>query len=84
MRTITEDECNAKVRPVWTAQGKLLYVGELVDAPRVGRPAAPKASQLKVSRTKYIAEVSCPEQTHFFLHLLISLPIEAHRAGSYV
>lgn len=56
VRTINEAECNTKVRPVWTTQGKLLYVGELVDTPRLGRPVPAKASQLKVSRMKYIPE----------------------------
>jgi len=84
VRTINEDECNAKVRPVWTTQGKLLYVGELVDAPRLGRPVPPKASQLKVSRMKYIPEVSCPKATSSFPYLLTFLATEAHRAGSYV
>ena len=84
MRTINEDECNAKVRPIWTAQGKLLYVGELVDTPRLGRSAPSKASQLRVSRTKYIPEVNCPESTSSFPHLLTFLVTEAHRAGGYV
>ncbi|KAF8473419.1 nuclear protein 96-domain-containing protein [Kalaharituber pfeilii] len=57
-RVISQEECNSTVRPVWSAEGKLLYVGELVDSIKQGKPSHPLASKARVAQLKSIPEKS--------------------------
>ncbi|KAI5809021.1 nuclear protein 96-domain-containing protein [Peziza echinospora] len=51
--TISEADCNRIVRPLWNAEGKLLYIGELVDSTKRGKPQYPKSSKLRSTQLRF-------------------------------